>query len=791
MTAFDIGQPVRRAEDKRLLSGAGTYLDDVGPPDLVHSAILYSPHAHARIRSIDTARAAQATGVLAVYTSADLMAADLGEIIMRGMVKNRDDSPLAKPSRPILANGRVRFVGDSVAFIVAETKADARSAVELIHVDYEILPAVIDPIAALESGAPQVWDEVANNLCVDFEAGDPDGVDAAFAAAAHVARVDILNQRLAAVPLEPRGAIGEYDSESSSFSLTATTQNLYPNRDQLAEVIFKIVPDKIRVRVIDVGGGFGTKNSLYPEFPLVLFAARDLGRPVKWVADRSESFLTDNDGRDQWSRVELSLDDAHNFTGFRVTSVGDAGAYLTANGATIATLGTVRTIGGHYKINARHFQSKVAFTHTGPTDAYRGAGRPEATYQIERIIDVAAEELGIDRLELRQRNVIRPEDIPYDNGLGHSFDSGDFPEVLERALALSKWKNAGGRENSSGERLRGVGMCFWLAPTGGPAKEYAGLRFAADGSVTLAVGSLSTGMGHETTFPQLVATWLGIPYEAVTYRQGDTALAPFGGGHSGSRALGMTGSAIRVVSDRVIEKARIIAAHLLEVAPADVQISAGELVVAGTDRKVSMTEVIRASFDPSRLPNGFDANLDDEEIYERPWISYPNGCHVAEVEVDAATGVVTLVDYYAVEDAGPIVNPMTAEGQVMGGVAQGIGQAVAEGVVYESDGGQLLTGSLMDYCLPRADDLPNMQIQFFENAPSTNNLLGIKGVGEAGCVGAPPAVVNAVMDALRPYGICHLDMPLTPEKMWRAIQEAKGGEAEEAPDSASRTQIAQ
>ena len=773
MTAFDIGQPVRRVEDKRFLSGAGNYLDDVTMPNLAHGAMLYSSHAHARLLSVDTTHAANAEGVLAIYTAEDLAAAGLGQIVMRATVRNHDDTPQAKPSRPILADGRVRFVGDAIAFVVAETREAARQAAELIDVDVELLPAVVDPIAALDAGAPQIWDDVAGNLCVDFAAGDPEGVDAAFAAAAHITRIDILNQRVSVVPLEPRGAIGEYDPGSSSFTLTTTTQNLFPHRDQLAEIIFKVPPDRIRVRAIDVGGGFGTKNSLYPEYPLVLFAARELDRPVKWVADRSESFLTDNDGRAQWSRVELALDDAHNFTGFRVTSVGDTGAYLTANGATIATLGTVRTIGGHYRINARHFQAKVAFTHTSPTDAYRGAGRPEATYQIERIIDVAAAELGIDRLELRKRNVILPEELPYDNGLGHTFDSGDFPEVLERALILSAWENASGRESSSDDRLRGVGMCYWLAPTGGAPKEYAGLRFSADGSVVLAVGSQSTGMGHETTFPQLVSTWLGIPFEVITYRQGDTALTPFGGGHSGSRTLGMTGSAIKIVSDRVIEKAKIIAAHLLEVAPVDVQMSASELVVVGTDRKVTMTEVIQASFEPSRLPDGFDANLDDEEIYERPWISYPNGCHVAEVEVDRATGVVTLVDYYAVEDSGPIVNPMTAEGQVMGGVAQGIGQAVTEGVTYESDSGQLMTGSLMDYCLPRADDIPNMQVRFFEDAPSTNNLLGIKGVGEAGCVGAPPAVVNAVMDALSPYGIRHLDMPLTPDKIWRAIREAE------------------
>jgi carbon-monoxide dehydrogenase large subunit len=772
MTDHGIGQPLRRVEDERFLSGMGRYLDDLRPSGLTYGAMLYSPHAHARILNVDTNRALQSPDVLSIYTAADLIAAGLGEIVMRATVKNRDETQMAKPSRPILADDKVRFVGDAVAFVVAETKAAARSAVELIDVKYETLPAVIDPCAALEASAPRVWDDVESNLCVDYAAGDPKGVEAAFTAAAHITRLEMLNQRVSAVPLEPRGAIGEFNPETDVFTLTTTTQNLHANRDQLAEVIFKVPLEQIQVRALDVGGGFGTKNSLYPEFPLVLFAARKLGRPVKWVADRSESFLTDNDGRAQWSQVELALDDKNNFIGFRVTSIGDTGAYLTANGATIATLGTVRTIGGHYSIGARYFQSKVAFTHTSPMDAYRGAGRPEATYQIERIIDVAADELGIDRLDLRRQNVLQPKDIPYNNSLGHTFDSGDFPEVLNRALTLSQWEDDVARQVSSDSPLRGIGMCYWIAPTGGPPKEYAGLRFSSDGAVALTVGSQSTGMSHETTLPQLVATWLGIPYTAVTYHQGHTSLSAFGGGHSGSRTLGMAGSAIRVVVDRVIEKAKVIAAHLLEVAPADIRFVGGELVVAGTDRKVSMTEVIQASFDPVRFPGGFDTLLDDEEIYERPWISYPNGCHIAEVEVDPETGEISLVAYYAVEDSGPVVNPMTAEGQVMGGVAQGIGQAVAELVVHGNADGQLMTGSLMDYCLPRAEDLPDMQIRFFEDAPTTNNLLGIKGVGEAGCVGAPPAVVNAVMDALRPYGIRHLDMPLTPEKIWQALYAA-------------------
>ena len=774
MTGFRVGRSPRRIEDGRFLVGAGTFVDDLDPPDVAHGVVLRSPHAHARLLSIDAASALAAPGVLAVHTSADLAAAGLGAIETRTVLNNRDGTPLAKPARPILADGRVRFVGDAVAFVVAESAAAARDAAESIEVVYEPLPAVVEPRAALEPGAPLVWDEVAGNLCLDYEAGDPEAVDAAFAAAAHVVRIEILNQRVAVVPLEPRGAIGEYDSAAESFTLTASTQNVHVLRDQLAAEIFGVPAGAVRVRAVDVGGGFGAKNALYPEYPLVLFAARALGRPVKWIADRSESFLSDNDGRDQWSAVSLALDEGRRFLALRVLSVGESGAYLAANSATIATTATVRTVGGHYRVGARHFRSKVAFTHTSPTDPYRGAGRPEATYQIERVIDAAARELAVDRVELRRLNVLRPDELPHDNGLGHTFDTGDFPEVLDRALEPAAWPEAGCREApGAAEPLRGVGMGFWLAPTGGPPREYAALRFAEDGSVVLAVGSQSTGMGHETALTQLVAAWLGVPQAAVVYRQGDTDATPSGGGHSGSRTLGMAGSALRVVSDRVVEKAMPVAAHLLEAAAADVRFAESAFVVAGTDRRVAMTDVIRASFDPSRCPDGFEGPLDDEEIYERPWISYPNGCHVADVEVDPETGAVAVVGYRAVEDAGPVVNPMTAEGQIMGGVAQGIGQAVAEGVAYDPGGGQLLTGSLMDYPLPRADDLPDVRVRFFEDAPSTNNLLGIKGVGEAGCVGAPPAVVNAVLDALRPHGVCGLDMPLTSERIWRALRAAR------------------
>jgi carbon-monoxide dehydrogenase large subunit len=781
MNSSGFGRPVRRVEDVRYLTGAGRYVDDHVPSGVLYGVVVRSPHAHARILGVDAGGARSSRGVVAVFTAADLDAAGIGQIPTRANLKNRDGSTQAKPLRPVLAADKVRFVGDPVAFVVAESPVLARDAAEAVVIEYDVLPSVTDAAKALEIDAPRVWDDIPGNLCVDVEAGDARGVEDAFARAAHVTRVDVDNQRVSVVPLEPRGAIGEYDKDGDAFTLTVTSQNVHASRNDIATSVLGIPPEKLRLVAPDVGGGFGTKNAVYPEYVLVLFAARALGRPVKWVGDRSESFLTDHDGRAQRSRVELALDEENNFLALRVISTADTGAYLAVNGPTVPTAGTIRTLGGLYRIPFRHFRGRVAFTHTVPVDPYRGAGRPEATYQIERIVDVAAAELGVDPIALRRRNVLAPSEIPYDNGLGHVFDSGDFPTVLDRALTISDWPGFASRaeESRRSGKRRGIGICFWLACTGGPPREYSALRFTPEGRVTVQVGTQSTGMGHETTVPQLVSTFLGMPFDSIDYLQGDTGRIAAGGGHSGSRSLGMAGSALRIVSDRVLEKARRLAAHLLEVASSDLEFSEGAFRVAGTDRTMTMVDVIRASFEPSRRPPDMDGALDDQETYERPALSYPNGCHVAEVEIDPDTGAVVVVDYSAIEDAGPLLNPMTTEGQVMGGVAQGVGQAVLESVAYDATG-QRLTGSLMDYCLPRADDLPSMRVGFFEDAPSTNNLLGIKGVGEAGCVGAPPAVVNAVVNALSDLGVRHVDMPLTSESIWRVLQAATNEKQERA-----------
>ncbi len=775
MERYGIGQPVRRIEDRRLVVGRGRFVDDESVENVAHLVVVRSPHAHARIVGIDTAAAAAAPGVLAVLTGREWAEDGLGTIPTRTQVKNKDGSPPATPPRPGLCTERVRFVGDAVALVVAETRAAAKDAAEMVEVAYEPLPAVVDSAAALAPGAPLVWEEIPGNLCVDFEAGDPEATEAAIRNAPHVVRLELVNNRVTAVPIEPRGALGLYDAEADRFTLICATQNIHANRNQLAKDVLRIPPEHLRQVAYDVGGGFGAKNALYPEHAFVLFAARRVGRPVKWINDRSESFLSDTHGRDQKSTVELALDEDGRFLALRVVSTGDVGAYVSSIGPFTPTGGSARTQGGPYRLPTGAFLSRAAFTNTAPTDPYRGAGRPEATYQIERVIDYAAAELGLDPLELRRRNVLRRDELPWRTPYGAEIDCGDFPAVLERTLELIDWDGFPERAAAARTRgrRRGIGIGLYFECSGGAPREYASLAFAHDGRIALAVGSQSTGMGHETSLAQIVAERLGVPLETIAYHQADTDLTPVGGGHGGSRGMEMGGSAVAAVADKVIAKARRIAAHLLEAAEADIEFGEGRFVVVGTDRTVTMSEVIRASFDPANLPEGLEGGLDDEAVYERDSITYPNGCHIAEVEVDPETGVVEIVDYAIVDDFGRLINPLTADGQVMGGTAQGIGQALLEEIVYDGEG-QLLTGSLMDYALPRADDLPAFRTAFFEGAPSPKNPLGVKGAGEAGCCGAPPAIVNAVVNALAEYGVRHIDMPLTPEKVWRAIRAAAG-----------------
>ncbi len=762
MTGADfVGKPVRRCEDVRFLRGLGRFLDDMVLPGLVHAFVLRSPHAHAEIRKIDTAPAVEAPGVLAVVTASDWHENGLGPIPSRAEVPGREGRPLVHVPRPVLADGRVRHVGEPVVFIVAESFAAAREAAERVVVEYEPLPAVVDAAEALRPGAPQIWQEAPGNLCVDFETGDdPDAVEAAFAAAAHVVSLDLINNRVAATPLEPRGAIGSYDSETGRYTLTASLQNVHAIRDLLADRVLRIDRERLRVRSPDVGGGFGPKNQVYPELALVLHAACRIGRPVKWVSSRSEGFLSDNQGRDQRSRVELALDEEGRFLAYRVTTIADVGPYLSTNAPVTATTGTARMLGGAYRIPLLYDRVRVAFTNTIPTDSYRGAGRPEACYQIERIVDVAARELGLDPVELRRRNLITKADLPYRNRTGHEIDCGDLAAVLEKALEAADWKGFATRAAAAEKigRWRGIGLCLHQSCTGGGLEDVAALEVAADGTVTLAVGTDCHGQGHETVYSQIVADRLGVPLDAVRVRFGDTTLTPAGGGYGGSRTLEAGGVAALRAVERVIDLGRSAAADLLEAGSADLEYDSGRFTVAGTDRGVGLAEVAG------------ERELRAEIAYSRPGVTYPNGCHIAEVELDPETGAVRVIGYVVVDDFGTIINPLTAEGQIAGGVAQGLGQALLEGIVYEPGSGQLLTGSLMDYCLPRASHLPSFRIAFHEDEPTARNPLGVKGCGESGAVSAPPAVVNAVVDALAPWGVRHLDMPITAEAVWRAIR---------------------
>ena len=772
--AGDMGASVRRLEDRRFITGTGTFIDDVNLPGQAHAAVLRSPHAHARIDGIDTSQASAAAGVLLVVTGAEWVAAGHGPIPTKTPVRTkRDGSPFNEPKRHCLAVDAVHHVGEAVALVVAETRAEAEAALELIEVEYADLPAVAHQVAALDDDAPQLWVEAPGNLCLDFELGDRAAVDEAFAKADHVVRLDIANNRLAGAPMEPRGVLAAYDEATDTYALWNASQNIHANREIIAQQILNVPSAKVRHVAPDVGGGFGAKNCVYPEQALVLYAARQLRRPVKWVGTRSEAFLADAHGRDQISTVSLALDKAGSFLALRVETVGNLGAWCGTMGPFTPTMGTARTQGGPYAFPALHYTARAAFTNTAQTDPYRGAGRPEATFHVERIVEHAARTLGFDRVELRRKNLIPRTALPWTTPMGLSIDSGNFGGLLERTLALADY--AGFPQRAADARARGMRRGIAVAPyletTGGAPKEEARVTFGAGGRVTLAVGSHSTGMGHETSLAQILAGRLGLSPEAIGYRQADTDATGTGGGHGGSRGMEVGGNAVLKAAEEVIAKGRAIAAHLLNSRIDDIEYAiGGRFNDIATGQSLTLSEVAAAAADASRLPPGMAAGaLDTTAIYERAAVTIPNGCHAAEVEVDPETGAVKVVGFWAVDDFGAIINPMLADGQVMGGVAQGLGQALLEEVVYDPDTSQPLTGSLMDYCLPRADNVPSMVVEYDESSPTSRNPLGVKGAGEAGCCGAPAAIVNAVLDALAEYGVTHIDMPLTPRKVWRAI----------------------
>ena len=771
---YGLGQPVRRTEDRRFLTGRGRYLDDIAVEGQAQAKLLRSPHAHAEIRAIDTAAAAALPGVLAVLTGAELTADGIGVIPTGSPVTNCDGTQCHVPERPALATARVRFVGEAVALVVAETAAVARDALDLISVDYADLPAVVGTAEALEADAPQLYPAAPNNICMDWDQGDKAATDAAFARAAQVTVFAHVNNRLICNSIEPRGCLGVWDAAAEAFTLYNSGQAAQNVGRTLATAVFGIEPEALRVISPDVGGGFGTKNFVYPEQALVLWAARRLGRPVKWIAERGEGFLSDTQGRDHVMRAELALDADGKILALRIDSIANIGAYVSTFGARIPTNPVACVVGGVYDIPAAHYRVRGVFTNTAPVDAYRGAGRPEAAYAIERLVELAALESGRDPIDLRRANFIRPEALPYTSAMGSTIDSGDFERLLDRCLAAADREGFAARraESERRGRLRGFGLASYFEATLGLPSERMSIRFEAGGRVTVLSGTMSNGQGHETTYAQLLHARLGLPFEAIDLLQGDTGEIPVGGGHGGSRSMQLGGNALLVAAERVEAKAREIAAHHFEAEPADIELRDGACRVVGTDLSIGLIELAALARDPARLPEGLEPGLDAAGDYQRSASTYPNGCHAVELEVDPATGVVRLERYTVVDDFGRLLNPMIVAGQVHGSVAQGVGQALLEQTVYDAASGQLLSGSLMDYCLPRAGDLPVLDVSFEPVATATNPL-GVKGCAEAGTIGAPPAVINALADALAPYGIRHIDMPATPERVWRAIRDAQ------------------
>jgi carbon-monoxide dehydrogenase large subunit len=758
-----IGRALTRFEDDRFLRGKGRFVDDIDVAGQLHAVVVRSPHGHAEIAGIDTAAARALPGVHGVFTAADLAADKIGALPCIAQVATI--GPLIVPPRFALAAGRVRHVGDPVAFVVAETRDIARDAAELVAVDYRVLPAVVDGPAALRDGAPRLWDEAPGNLVFRFERGDKAAVDAAMEAAAHVVEIELVNNRLVVAPIEPRAAIGRYDAASESFDLVLTGMGVHSLRNQLAAAVFHMPRERIRVSAPDVGGGFGVKNFLYPEWVLLLWAARRLGRPVRWVGERAEDFLSSAQGRDNITKGRLALDSGGKFLALEAETIANLGAYLSTNGPGSSTNAPSTAMGGPYAIPAIFMSAQGVFTNTVPIDAYRGAGKPEANYLIERLVEMAARRLGLDPAELRRRNLV--SEFPYAKALGTTIDSGQFVANLDAAVARAR-----PAAPASAGKLRGLGIACFLETARGAPDEGAEIRFEADGTVSLLLGTQSNGQGHETSYPQIAADLLGLPVETFRLVQADTNEVPRGNGHGGARSMHQGGFALHRAAGMVVAKGRAVAARLLQAEPGELAFAEGRFTVPGSGRGIDLLAVARAAADPADLPDGMPPGLGARVWNECDRITFPSGTHAAEVEIDIETGVVTLRRYLAVDDYGRIINPLLTKGQVQGGVAQGIGQALLEHTVYDPQSGQLLSGSLLDYALPRADDLPALDITL-DGLPTAANPLGVKGSGQAGAIAAPQTIICAVLDALAPLGIEHIDMPATPERVWRAIRSAR------------------
>ncbi len=777
-----IGASVRRKEDLRFISGAGHYTDDINRAGQLHAQFRRSDVPHGRIVRIGIEAAKAAPGVQAVYTSADLTG--IGGIPTGWQIHNKDGSPMAEPPHPVLASGKVRHVGDPIAVVIAETRQQARDAAELLDIEIEHLPAVSTVTDATAPGAPLVHDEVAGNVCYDWHIGDLAATEAAFAQAAKVVTLDLTNNRLVPNAMEPRAAIGEYDRSTGEYTLHTTSQNPHLIRLLMGAFVLQIPEHKLRVVAPDVGGGFGSKIYHYAEEALVTWAAAKLHRPVKWTCDRSEAFMSDAHGRDHVSTAQMAMDSEGNFLALRVKTLAAMGAYLSTFAPAVPTYLYATLLAGVYRTPAIYAEVKAVFTNTVPVDAYRGAGRPEATFLLERLMDVIAHDTGMDRVALRRRNFIPSDAFPYQTPVALQYDSGDYVTTLETCLKHADWAGFEGRRAAAARKgkLRGIGMSTYVEACGiAPSAvagalgaraglyECANIRVHPTGSVSVFTGTHSHGQGHETTFAQLVSEQLGVPIAMVDIVHGDTAKIPFGMGTYGSRSLPVGGSAMVKAMDKIIAKGKKIAAHLLEAAVSDIEFKDGKFSVAGTDRAKTFGEIALTAYVPHNYPiEDVEPGLEETAFYDPKNFTFPGGCHICEVEIDADTGVTRVVNFTAVDDVGRVVNPMIVEGQVQGGVAQGIGQALLENAVYDSEG-QLLSGSFMDYTMPRADDLPNITVGT-ESTLCTHNPLGVKGCGEVGAIGSPPAVINAVVDALRDHGVRHLDMPASPQKIWAILQ---------------------
>jgi carbon-monoxide dehydrogenase large subunit len=779
-----IGASVRRKEDFRFLSGRGNYTDDINRPGQVHAFLKRSDRPHAKIGSIDTAAAKAAPGVVAVFTGADMAADNVGGLPCGWQIHNKDGSPMAEPPHPVLAIGKVRHVGDPLAVVIAKTKQAAKDAAELLVIEYQDLPAVASLTDAVKSGASLVHDDVPGNICYDWHIGDKAALEAAFAGAAKVVKLELENNRLIPNAMEPRAAVGDFDVSNGDYTLYTTSQNPHVIRLLMGAFVLHIPENKLRVVAPDVGGGFGSKIYHYAEEAIVTWAAGKVRKPVKWTAERNESFMSDAHGRDHISTAEMAIDKDGHFLGLRVHTLANMGGYLSTFAPCIPTYLYATLLAGVYKTPVIYCEVKAIFTNTVPVDAYRGAGRPEATFLLERLVDAVAHDTGIDRVELRRRNFIPIDAFPYQTPVALQYDSGNYTATLDAALKAAAYSGFEARRKAAAKmgKLRGIGVSTYLEACGiapsavvGSLGARAGLYECANikvhptGSVTVYTGSHSHGQGHETTFAQLVAAQLGVPIDQVDIVHGDTAKIPFGMGTYGSRSLAVGGSAMVKSMDKIIAKGKKIAAHLMEASVDDIEFKDGKFTVAGTDKEKTLTEISLAAYVPHNYPiEELEPGLDETSFYDPKNFTFPGGCHVAEIEIDPDTGVISVENFVAVDDVGRVINPMIVEGQVQGGVAQGIGQALLENAVYDS-AGQLLSGSMMDYTIPRADNLPNITVGT-EITLCTHNPLGVKGCGEVGAIGSPPAIINAVIDALKEYGVRHINMPASAPKIWSIIE---------------------